>query len=362
LAAQLTILPIILFHFEQVSLITLVANPLILPLQPFVMILGGIAVIAGMIIAPLGQLLSYLVWVPLYYTNQVVTWLAGFSEGIFVVGEFSWISVLVLYGLILFFTQKSKETRLPDLHKPVFLLGSFITAIFLIWNSVMLQPDQNLHLWVMDGGNQGAVFVQTPSGKTILINAGELANPLSSELNKHIPALHRSIDLAIVTGSNQKTYQAFSKILERFSINQFLWSDKIPATRIADSIMKSIKDREILVETLKEGEVIDCGDGVSLEKKNVQETGVSLILRYKEFRFVFLEEVFSDDEAQTLDGSVVLANPYLKNDLNEILWTPQILIHHEIMEDELPGQISTDNSGMIEITTNGEQMWLNGEK
>ena len=47
LAAQVLTLPVILYHFQRLSWISLLANPLILPAQPPVMIMGGISVLGG---------------------------------------------------------------------------------------------------------------------------------------------------------------------------------------------------------------------------------------------------------------------------------------------------------------------------
>jgi competence protein ComEC len=49
LAAQVMTLPIIAYHFQRISLVSIVANPVILPAQPPVMILGGLAVLLGLI-------------------------------------------------------------------------------------------------------------------------------------------------------------------------------------------------------------------------------------------------------------------------------------------------------------------------
>jgi len=42
LAAQLTTLPIVIYYFRRLSLVSLLANPLVLPAQPPVMVLGGL--------------------------------------------------------------------------------------------------------------------------------------------------------------------------------------------------------------------------------------------------------------------------------------------------------------------------------
>jgi predicted membrane metal-binding protein len=46
-AALITTLPVIAYHFNRISLLAFPVNPLILPAQPPVMILGGLALLAG---------------------------------------------------------------------------------------------------------------------------------------------------------------------------------------------------------------------------------------------------------------------------------------------------------------------------
>ena len=49
LAAQLTTIPIMAYHFQRISLVSFIANPFILPAQPAVMILGGLAVLLSLV-------------------------------------------------------------------------------------------------------------------------------------------------------------------------------------------------------------------------------------------------------------------------------------------------------------------------
>jgi competence protein ComEC len=62
LAAQLLSLPVTLFHFHRFSLVAWAANPVVLPAQPPVMVLGGLAVLLGMVFLPAGRLIGYLAW------------------------------------------------------------------------------------------------------------------------------------------------------------------------------------------------------------------------------------------------------------------------------------------------------------
>ena len=55
LAAQITTLPLTVYYFQRFPLSSLIANPVILPVQPPLMILGGIATLAGMLWIPIGR-------------------------------------------------------------------------------------------------------------------------------------------------------------------------------------------------------------------------------------------------------------------------------------------------------------------
>jgi competence protein ComEC len=62
LAAQVTTLPLTAAYFHRLSLVAWVANPLVLPAQPAVMVLGGLATIAGSVWLPLGRPLAWIAW------------------------------------------------------------------------------------------------------------------------------------------------------------------------------------------------------------------------------------------------------------------------------------------------------------
>lgn len=77
LVAQLSVLPLLLYHFRSFSWVFLLANPLILPVQPLVMILGLVAMTVGLASLSLGRLLAWIAWPFATYTNRMVFWLAS---------------------------------------------------------------------------------------------------------------------------------------------------------------------------------------------------------------------------------------------------------------------------------------------
>ncbi len=62
-------LPLSATYFQQLSLTSFIANPVILPAQPLLMITGGIATLAGLIWIPLGRAIAMIAWT--IYVNTI---------------------------------------------------------------------------------------------------------------------------------------------------------------------------------------------------------------------------------------------------------------------------------------------------
>jgi len=111
ISAQIFVLPIIIFNFKTLSLISLLANILILPIIPITMLLGFLAAIAGFIFTPLAIIFSWLAYLPLRYETLVINYLASFKYASIKI-EMSWwgavIWYIILLGVIYFFQYKSK--------------------------------------------------------------------------------------------------------------------------------------------------------------------------------------------------------------------------------------------------------------
>jgi competence protein ComEC len=72
LSAQIFTFPILIYNFGQISLISPLSNILILPILPVITILGFIFSFFGIIIEPIGYLLSFPCWLLLSYLLKVV--------------------------------------------------------------------------------------------------------------------------------------------------------------------------------------------------------------------------------------------------------------------------------------------------
>ena len=117
ISAQIFVLPILLNSFEKLSLVSPIANILILPAIPAIMGMGFAAGMAGFIFVPLGKLVGFLPYILLKAELFAVQWMANLPWASAEVKNFGW-KYISAYYLILFlglyyFKRKDKKLIAP---------------------------------------------------------------------------------------------------------------------------------------------------------------------------------------------------------------------------------------------------------
>jgi len=109
-SAYLFTLPILIYNFGYFSLVAPITNILILPLLPFIMGLGFIFGLSGIIFQPLGWILSWPAWLLLTYLTKVVDVLSSFSWSAYTL-EISWIWLPISYLILGLITWRLNESQ-----------------------------------------------------------------------------------------------------------------------------------------------------------------------------------------------------------------------------------------------------------
>jgi competence protein ComEC len=387
LAAQLTTLPIMAYQFGRVSLVSLVANPFILPVQPLVMILGGLALLLSFIYLPLGKLAGWIAWPLAAYTNRAVEFFDGFPHGVIVLGEFSLLFVVLFY--IVLFSWTFARPRLKGTLRAALIPSVIIAALgissYLVWSAVYAVPDGQLHVTFLDVGTADAILIQTPSGRTVLVNGGESPSTLANALGRRLSPFDHRLNWLVVASPQEGQVAALPSVLERFPVENVLWAGSMDASYSAGAVTKWLTDNATPVTLAYDGATLDLGEGAVLKVLAVSPRGAVLLLEWQGFRallpvgmnFDTLAELENGEKVGTVTLLLMADSGFAR--LNPPEWfealRPQLAVLSVAAGDPdgLPAQsvldelngitlLRTDRNGWIEISTDGVGMRIKVEK
>jgi len=391
LAAQLTALPVTIYHFQRLSWSSLIANPLVLPVQPAVMVIGGLGVLLGMLFLPLGQAVAYLAWPFVVYTIRMAEWLGRIPGGSIPLGETSLGWVLLFYALLFGATFALPRLKVEGWRgllgklQPSLILFGLLVANVLVWRAVITAPDGRLHVTLLNASSASlsgeAVLIRTPGGRSILVGGGPSASALSEGLGRRLPLGQRRLDMLVVANPAEDQVAALVRTVERFPPEQVLWAGPTNASAQARALGAELDRLGIEPLPVASGQVLDLGQGVRLNVLEANARGAVLLLEWGSFRLLLPMGV-DKGSLKGLNLSPVTALLLAEGGyapLNPPEWIerlrPQVVLLSVSPGDRrgLPSPetleavkgytlFRTDRNGWIDITTDGEQIWVEVER
>jgi len=255
----------------------------------------------------------------------------------------------------------------------------------LVWRAAVALPDRLLHVTFLDVGSADAVLIKTPSGKSVLINGGPSVTTLSDELGRRVSAFNRKLDWLVIAGTDEEQVAALPRVIDRYPPDAVLWSGNEQASFSSRVLDEWLTLQSISVTLAEKDQWLDLGDGATLRVLTTGPRGSVLLLAYQNFRallpigvsFEAMDELRNGAGVGPVsvlalaDSGYAASNPpdWIAN-LNPELVVLSVAAGDEngMPDDEVLESVKdyellrTDQSGWIEITTNGEQMWVNVER
>ncbi len=393
LAAQITTLPIMAYQFKRISLVSLIANPFILPPQPAVMILGGVAVLLALAWFPIGQLAAWAAWPFVEYTIRAVEFFDRIPHGTIYLGDSSpwWVAAFyaILFGLTFNWSRlKDAVSTLGERVRTLSIVGvltALLALTLLVWRSTATLPDGKLHITFLSVGSADAVLIQTPDGRSVLVNGGPSAATLSDELGRRLPVFHRQLNWLIVASTAENQMAALPRVLERYPPQSVLWSGYVQGSYSAEQVDKYLAAGNIPTVYAEAGQRLELGNGAFIEVQSVGPRGSVLLIQWKDFR-ALLPVGMSADTMESLEygnaigpvdvllladsGFFATTNVDWVQNLN-----PQLIVLSVAAGDPdgLPSPealdaaggynlLRTDRNGWIQVTTDGTTMQVEAER
>jgi competence protein ComEC len=378
--AQMMTLPIMAYHFGGVSWIALIANPLILPVQSLVMILGGLAMLGGMVLPGLGRLLAVLAAPFVTYTIRIVTLLARLPGGDLTLPKFNALWLVIFYGLLFFLTLFPKPQQQAFLKKvltPQLSLLVLAGLAILTWNRVLTVPDGRLHLTLLD--EEGSLLIQSPAGNSVLIGGGKRPSALNQSLGERLPAGQPALDILVAGSAYRDDLNALTGSLADHPADLALWGVDPETNQTTATVYTALEEAGSQIVPMEAGQSLWIDEGIRLEVLWVGKRGAVFWLSWDNFS-ALLPTGKVEEQWLAAPGApdlVLLPDNLAAEDLPlERIngWHPAVILL-PLAEADLPlhGEypllsalagyplLDTYEHGWIEVITDGETLWVNGE-
>ncbi len=179
LAAQLAVLSLSAYYFNQVSVIALPANLIIVPLIGLVTQLGTLAVLGGVVWIFWAEVVNISTGLLIVLVIKINAFLAGLPGAVlYLKSPPVWAVILYIAGIILFvegfcrlpfnqFIRRICYTRGKHI-----VAGGLVVLLPAIVVPLVYQPLKPLSVTFIDVGSGDSILIRTPRGRVMLIDAG----------------------------------------------------------------------------------------------------------------------------------------------------------------------------------------------
>ncbi len=258
-AAQIGTIPVTVYYFNRLPLISLLANLLVVPLVNISLALSFFAVTIGyaeafmhLILDGLGHLLNPIHaglmaanWALLEFVLWLVKQIARIPYGLVVLPTPDAISIS-LFMLLLIFSARVR-TSIPARKWAIFVLLIWLNT--LIWSKVWRVFHPQMVVTFLDVGQGDAAFVECPNGRTILIDGGDAEDDFSYGERVIAPFLRTKglsrVDCVIVSHPHDDHLGGLNYILERFEVGLVLDSGQVYASQRYRRFLELIGEKKI---------------------------------------------------------------------------------------------------------------------
>jgi competence protein ComEC len=342
----------------------------------------------GLVSLPAGQLAAMFAWPFAAYTIRAVELLARIPGGNQVVGQVGLLFVVLVYTLLFIGTWAAVHRPAwitPLKPRPALVLLAITALTLWVWRMALAAPDGRLHLVLLDVGSGDAILIQTPGGRSLLVDGGPSARILSDALGRRLPPGRRQLDWLVVAATGEEQLGALPDSLERFSPRNVVWAGPPAGSAPARALQERFAQAGITPLPSETGQALDLGSGATLRVLAAGKRGAVLLLEWDGFHALlpvgqdFDTLAALQANSQLLPVEALLLAEGGQGPLNPPEWIaklkPQVVLlsvgagDREGRPDPAALEaasgyplLRTDRNGWIHLSTDGEQMWVEVER
>ncbi len=419
MGAIIAVWPVVAYYFGIISLVGPLATFLALPVLPGIILIGGLAGVAGLLPLIAAQVIGWIAWPFLTYLILVVSGLGSPVVSSVDIGTFSPVLIVVYYlVLALAIWLIDRRERRQILSGAAGLMksgtgGGWRTANAARWLMVPLLavavltsytaatfPDDDLRISFLDVGEGDAVLIQKGS-RQVLVDGGPSPRAITLGLGSRMPFWDRTIDVVVLTHPNQDHLAGLVAVLQRYEVAQVLYPESEYASPTYDEWLRVISEKGIKAAPAVTGQRIDLGNGVIIDVLNpsiepltgsgsdMDNNSVVLRVNHHEISFLLTADIMEDAERELVRermgaGVTVLKVAHHGSDTSTepgflAVADPETVViscgtgnRFGHPDAEVVGRLEekvgkkniyrTDKQGTIDFVIDGEKLWVETER
>ncbi len=423
LAATLFTWPVIAYNFHNISLVGLPATLLLLPVLAAIILLSAATALVGLALPLVAQVMAWVAWLPLVYMVAIVeifgrlsfaslpaqlanptlliSYYAAMAVGIwFASNPVAHGQVIKSLAFKLAIPRSAATFNLISSRAGKWLVATLLVLASLVWMGALTAPDGRLHVSFFDPDGIGAVLIQTPDGKNILIDGGPSPEKLNTALGNRLPFWQRRLHLVVLTAPESSRLPGLIDVLRRYQVDQVLQPDTalLPTSSLPASYFewrREIKDRSIPSVAAAAGQWVDLGKGYRLDvvhpagqgaagsSASVDDTRVILRVEAGKISFLLGAEVDEDKVIDLLAQHINLKStvlqiphPHTETFPSKMLLdavAPQIVVAPPFPPTATPqtnasplastaSVLTIAPSSIVEVITDGKDLWVKTDR
>ncbi|WP_427339514.1 DNA internalization-related competence protein ComEC/Rec2 [Caloranaerobacter sp. DY30410] len=267
LAVQIGILPLLSYHFNNISLMAIITNLILVPILSISVIGGFILIFISSLNINIALFLGILLNTILDFTRFLINIFSKFPYKKLILPQPLFESIIYYYLAVFIFLGFIKFDLLSVKIKKAFLICTLFT-ILLMASYITLQS--NVEIEFLDVGQGDCSLINVNNEKFFLIDTGgSLAGEFDIGENILYPYLVKkgifALDGVFISHFHEDHCEALSKLIERLKIRNIFISYKNVKNDLYLDIIKKAAEKDIPIKILTRGDKIKITKNVSFE-------------------------------------------------------------------------------------------------
>lgn len=338
LAAELTAAPLVAYHFNMLSLVGVVTNILLAPVISMAMLISLSGMFVGLIWLGLAQLISASGSFLIDLMLALVQFFSSLPHGIYYLSSPPVFLILCYYAVLFFLPYWIKKDVIDKINIKLTLVTVVCLIIgWLFWIAMANDSSRNLTVHFIDVGQGDAAFIQTPSGKNMLIDAGgwpgDFAKDSGAGSKVVVPYLQRqgvnNLDVVVISHPHEDHAAGMRAVIKTLPVKLAILTPSIQETEQEGSgekadpgyikLRQDFKQRGVPVQVGLAGETLVLDPQIKIKilapsqaNEDFNEGSLVLKIIYGEKSFLFTGDIGPETEMELLKDPKELKSDVLK--------------------------------------------------